>query len=610
MMKQQPLHPSLIAYSIFKQKNILLNSFSTQDEQLLLDFENEQSLTKDDLKKITAKIKETISQNIPIEYITIELESLKKLQEQRKISKNVDISKFDKNQIPLLKIDDFYMISEKLNFEKTGEFCQNGFQLNSISAINIGRDQSYSAQRLFAFAFNSKENLEKHLDMLTLVQQRDHRKIAQEMDLFFMSENGSGLAMLQPNGAIIRRTIENFEHYEHAKRGYKPVYTPHVYNANVWKKSGHYECYKDHMFLFKENNEEYGVKPMSCPGHVEIFKKNAHSYRDLPIRYFELATVYRRENSGSLQGLLRVTNITQDDAHIFCTQKQLKSEIVGVLDFVKYMMDTFGLNAEYEISTKPEKFIGNEETWNYAETILKESLPMAGIKNFSIDQGGGAFYGPKIDVKMKDALGRKWQGPTVQLDFNFPERFNMEYVNEEGKKERPIMLHRVVLGSMERFLGILIEHYNGKFPLWLAPEQCAVLTVNDSNKELSEYQEKIASRLLEEGFRIETNSIRGNSLGSKISNVRNRRIPYAIVLGQKELQNNTLSVRVRDNNNQYTNISLDNFISLLKTEQQKKMLQSIFISENSLSKGNGSKCLLKQTLPNNIVSKLSGEHVR
>ena len=609
-MKQQPLHPSLIAYSIFKQKNILLNSFSTQDEQLLLDFENEQSLTKDDLKKITAKIKETISQNIPIEYITIELESLKKLQEQRKISKNVDISKFDKNQIPLLKIDDFYMISEKLNFEKTGEFCQNGFQLNSISAINIGRDQSYSAQRLFAFAFNSKENLEKHLDMLTLVQQRDHRKIAQEMDLFFMSENGSGLAMLQPNGAIIRRTIENFEHYEHAKRGYKPVYTPHVYNANVWKKSGHYECYKDHMFLFKENNEEYGVKPMSCPGHVEIFKKNAHSYRDLPIRYFELATVYRRENSGSLQGLLRVTNITQDDAHIFCTQKQLKSEIVGVLDFVKYMMDTFGLNAEYEISTKPEKFIGNEETWNYAETILKESLPMAGIKNFSIDQGGGAFYGPKIDVKMKDALGRKWQGPTVQLDFNFPERFNMEYVNEEGKKERPIMLHRVVLGSMERFLGILIEHYNGKFPLWLAPEQCAVLTVNDSNKELSEYQEKIASRLLEEGFRIETNSIRGNSLGSKISNVRNRRIPYAIVLGQKELQNNTLSVRVRDNNNQYTNISLDNFISLLKTEQQKKMLQSIFISENSLSKGNGSKCLLKQTLPNNIVSKLSGEHVR
>ena len=414
-------------------------------------------------------------------------------------------------------------------------------------------------------------------------QQRDHRKIAQEMDLFFMSENGPGLAMLQPNGAIIRRTIENFEHFEHAKRGYKPVYTPHVYNAEVWKRSGHYDCYKDHMFLFQEDGKEFGVKPMSCPGHVEIFKKNAHSYKDLPIRYFELATVYRRENSGCLQGLLRVTNITQDDAHIFCTKKQLKSEIVNVLNFVKYMMDTFGLNAEYEISTKPKKFIGNEETWELAEKTLKEALPMAGINHFDIDQGGGAFYGPKIDVKMKDALGRKWQGPTVQLDFNFPERFNLEYINEEGKKERPIMLHRVVLGSMERFLGILIEHYNGKFPFWLAPEQCAVLTVKDSDT-LRNYQEKVASHLMEEGFRIETNSVRGNSLGSKIANARHRRIPYIIVLGENELQKSTVSVRVRDNGTQYRDIPLDSFITLLKTEQKNKLLQSIFIS-NGQQKG-------------------------
>ena len=580
MKNIQKAYSVLMGYAAYKMNPaLLLEDMHFDDNKSLNDFNLAQQLSQEDLKKISILMKKSISKKEEIKFNLVDKTNIINLINQKKISENIDIAKFENNKIPLITIGNFVLVSDDIGITNTQELSPDNFKLMTISALNAGREVKNNGQRVTAISAESKEELNTTLEKLAEAQKRDHRKIGQEMDLFFISQNGPGLAMFQPNGAIIRRTIENFEHLEHAKRGYKPVYTPHVYNATVWKKSGHYDCYKDNMFLFEEAGEEMGVKPMNCPGHVEIFNKVPHSYKDLPIKYFELGTVYRREDRGALQGLLRVTNITQDDAHIFCRKDQLKDELVKVIDFVEFMMKTFGLKTEYVISTRPEdKFLGTIETWNYSEEALKKALTAANIKDFGYDIGGGAFYGPKIDVKMQDALGRKWQGPTIQLDFNFPQRFGMEYVNSNGEKETPVMLHRTVLGSMERFLGVLIEHYNGKFPLWLAPEQCAVLTVNDNNELLSKYQEQVVEKLQEEGFRVESSSIKGNSLGAKISKARNRRIPYIVVIGENEAENRTVSVRVRDNNKQYQ-VSLEKFILLLNSEFKQKSLSSLFIEK-------------------------------
>ncbi len=583
----QHAYSVLIAYAVYKtDSNILLENSQLENNEIRNDFNNIQPITQKDIKKISIEVKKAIFHKIPIEYSTISTQAAEKLVQEKKISPINNIEEFH-NEIPIVKIDDFYCVSSPFEMLNTSELSPDSFKLQTVSGVNANKDGVNQSQRLTALAFKTKDELDTYIQHLKEAQERDHRRINQDMDLFCMSQNGPGLAMFQPNGAIIRRTIEEFEHFEHAKRGYKPVYTPHIYTTNVWKQSGHYDCYKDNMFLFEQDGKEYGVKPMNCPGHVEIYKNTAKSYRDLPIKYFELGTVYRKEDSGALHGLLRVTNITQDDAHIFCTKEQLKDEIVKVVDFVEYMMKTFGLETEYEISTKPKKAIGDAKTWEHAEKTLHEALSSTKIKNYGVDQGGGAFYGPKIDVKMKDALGRKWQGPTIQLDFNFPERFNLEYTNANGEKERPIMLHRTVLGSMERFTGVLIEHYNGKFPLWLAPEQIAVVSVSDENEKMNSYKRKVADALMEEGFRVETSSIRGNSLSAKVAKARRRRIPYTIIIGENEADNNTVALHIRDNNSKIKNMPLHEFIDAVKQERKSKALQSIFITQedqNNVSK--------------------------
>lgn len=588
----------LMAYAVHKNdKNILLENSQFGEGEIYNDFNNTRAMTQNDIKKISIEMKKAISRRIPIEYSTISSLEAEKLVLEKKISPINNIEQFN-NEIPIVKIDDFYCVSNPLEISNTNELSPDSFKLQTISGTNADKEGVNRSQRLTALAFSTKDELDSYNKHLQEAQERDHRRINQDMDLFCMSQNGPGLAMFQRNGAIIRRTIEEFEHFEHAKRGYKPVYTPHIYTTNVWKQSGHYDCYKDNMFLFDQDGKEYGVKPMNCPGHVEIYRNTAKSYRDLPIKYFELGTVYRKEDSGALHGLLRVTNITQDDAHIFCTKEQLKDEIVKVVDFVEYMMDTFGLETEYEISTKPEKAIGNAETWEHAEKTLHEALSSTKIKSYGVDQGGGAFYGPKIDVKMKDALGRKWQGPTIQLDFNFPERFNLEYTNANGEKERPIMLHRTVLGSMERFTGVLIEHYNGKFPLWLAPEQIAVVAVSDENEKMNSYKAKVAESLMEEGFRVETSSIRGNSLSAKVAKARRRRIPYTVIIGENEANNNTVSLHIRDNNSKIKDMPLDEFIDVVKQERKTKALKSILINNETQNINDNSKSTVAQ--PQNL----------
>lgn len=572
----------LMAYAANKVDNrLLIENCKFGNGEIFNDFSNARTMTQDDMKKISIEMKKAISRKMPIEAKTIDAETAHNLIEQGKLNPINNIEAFN-NEIPLVTIDGFSCIASPLDIKSTGELSVDSFKLLTISGTNADKDGINQSQRITALAFGTKTELDSYVQYLQEAQERDHRKINQDMDLFCMSQNGPGLAMFQPNGAIVRRTIEEFEHFEHAKRGYKPVYTPHVYTTNVWKQSGHYDCYKENMFLFEQDGKEYGVKPMNCPGHVEIYKNSAKSYRDLPIKYFELGTVYRKEDSGALHGLLRVTNITQDDAHIFCTKEQLKNEIVKVVDFIEHMMDTFGLETEYQISTKPEKAIGESKTWEHAENTLKEALTSTKIKKFNVDEGGGAFYGPKIDVKMKDALGRQWQGPTIQLDFNFPERFNLEYTNANGEKERPVMLHRTVLGSMERFTGVLIEHYNGKFPLWLAPEQIAIVGVSDENEKINNYKEKLAETLMEEGFRVETSSIRGNSLSAKVSKARRRRIPYTIIIGENEADNNTVALHVRDNNSKIKDMPLSEFIDSIKQERKSKSLKSVLIAnENS-----------------------------
>lgn len=600
----QKAYSVLLAYAVNQTNPTLLcENVSFDDKKSLNDFTLTHQLSSDDLKKLSILMKKAISRGIKVNQSHINSSDFNDLVMKGKVSPNIDVTQFPADNIPLVSIGDFCMVADDIGISNTNELVPDAFRLMSISAVNAGREVKNNAQRISLISANTKQELETELERLNEAQKRDHRKIGQEMELFFISENGPGLAMFQPNGAIIRRTIENFEHFEHAKRGYKPVYTPHVYDASVWKRSGHYDCYKENMFLFEEDGKEMGVKPMNCPGHVEIFKRVPRSYRDLPIKFFELGTVYRREDRGALQGLLRVTNITQDDAHIFCRKDQLKGELVNVIDFVEFMMKTFGLKTEYVISTRPEdKFLGTKETWDYSEKSLKDALTAAGIKSFGYDIGGGAFYGPKIDVKMQDALGRKWQGPTIQLDFNFPERFGLEYTNAEGKKERPVMLHRTVLGSMERFLGVLIEHYNGKFPLWLAPEQCAVIAVNEKDPKVQQYKDQIVSSLQEE-FRMVDLSSKSDSLGSKIAKARNRRIPYTIVVGGKEAENQTVSVRVRDDNSQHS-MPLQQLISILNGERKQKALVSPFVKSTERGENVASH---KTVIPDTNISRRGRE---
>jgi threonyl-tRNA synthetase len=416
-------------------------------------------------------------------------------------------------------------------------------------------------QRIYGVAFATKEALAKHLKELDEAAKRDHRKLGKELDLFSIHEEaGPGLVHWHPKGAVIRRVIEDFWKDEHIKRGYDIVYTPHIAKLDLWRTSGHWEFYRDYLYApMKVEGQEYIIKPMNCLGHILIYKTKLRSYRELPLRYAELGTVYRYERSGVLHGLSRVRGFTQDDAHIFCRFDQLEDEIVGVLDLARFMVDTFGFtNYQILLSTRPEKYAGTIQVWEQAIETLSQALARLEL-DYVVDPGEGVFYGPKIDIKFKDVLGRGWQGPTIQVDFNLPQRFNVTYIGEDGQEHLVAMVHRTVLGSMERFLASLIEHYGGAFPVWLAPVQVVVIPVADRNLD---YAHKLEAELKSESIRIKVDT-RSERINLKIRQAQLDKIPYMLVVGDKEVASSTISVRLRSGE-QVSSLSLASFKKTLR----------------------------------------------
>ena len=399
-------------------------------------------------------------------------------------------------------------------------------------------------QRIYGTAFPTKEELKKHLDFLEEVKKRDHRRLGRELDLFSMTDDvGAGLVLWHPRGAAIRRVIENFWLDEHHRAGYQILYTPHMAKLDLWKKTGHLDFYRDNMYSPMEiEGLEYEIKPMNCPFHVSVYKSHLRSYRELPLRYAELGTVYRYERSGVLHGLLRVRGFTQDDAHIFCREDQIEEEVLRVLEFTLFILSTFGFE-DYDIylSTRPEKYVGTDEGWKKATGALEQALREKGL-TYEVDPGEGVFYGPKIDIKVRDSLGRQWQCSTIQVDFNIPERLDISYRGADSSDCRPIMIHRALMGSLERFFGVLIEHYAGAFPLWLAPVQITLLTIAERH---GEYARQLMESLVREGIRAEAD-FENEKIGYKIRKATVSKTPYMCIIGDKEMENNTVTIRKRN----------------------------------------------------------------
>ena len=450
--------------------------------------------------------------------------------------------------ISIYQLGDFTDLCRGPHVPDTGKL--GAYKLTKVAgAYWKGDSDNEMLTRIYGTAFFGKKELEEYLHNLEEAEKRDHRKLGRELGIYMMEPMaGVGLPLYLPKGARVIRTLQEWLRRDLYERGYEEVITPHIYNADVWKTSGHYGFYHENMYFFQINEgtdeeprySEYGVKPMNCPGHVIIYKNELHSYRDLPLRYFEFGTVYRHEMSGVVHGLLRARGFTQDDAHIFCTKDQVVDEVVAILELVDYIMGTFGFTYEAEISTRPDKSIGTDDMWEHATDSLKEACARRGLA-YDINEGDGAFYGPKIDIKVKDAIGRTWQCSTVQIDFNMPMRFGLTYRTEDNTEERPWMLHRAIFGSIERFLGILIEHYAGALPLWLAPVQVAVIPIADRHKEAAA---EFAGELKAVGGRVEVMD-QNEPMKVKIAKAQSQKIPYMIVMGDKEVEEKLVSVRER-----------------------------------------------------------------
>ena len=443
------------------------------------------------------------------------------------------------------------------------------FKLMSLAGAYWRGDSKHKMlQRIYGTAFFSKEALDEYLNRIEEAQKRDHRKLGRQLELFIINDEvGAGLPIYLPKGGVLRSILEEFERKEHIKRGYGIVYGPTILKKELWGKSGHLENYKENMYFTTVDEIEYGIKPMNCINHIMVYKSDIRSYRDLPLRLFELGTVHRHEKSGVLHGLLRVRAFTQDDAHIFCTDGQLVSEIHKILDFVKDVMDIFGFKYKLSLSTRPEKYMGSLEIWKMAIDALTNALNVKSL-NYEINEGDGAFYGPKIDISLTDALGRQWQCATIQCDFNLPERFDLTYVGEDGLAHRPVMLHRVVLGSIDRFIGILIEHFAGAVPFWLAPVQVLVLTIADRH---NTYAKEIIEKLKVIGIRCAVD-VRNEKIGYKIRQATNQKIPHSLIIGDNEVQNKRISLRLI-NGNQYNDISIDEYIKQIEYLNSNKTLE-------------------------------------
>lgn len=470
------------------------------------------------------------------------------------------IEDLDVETVSLYRQGDFVDLCRGPHVPSTGVL--KVFKLTSLAgAYWRGDEHNAMLQRIYATAFQNKKELKAHLYRLEEARKRDHRKLGKELDLFsFSEEAGAGLVLWHPKGAMLRAIIEDFERKEHLKRGYELVVGPQILKTELWKMSGHYENYRENMYFTEVDEQGYGIKPMNCLAHMLIYKSKPRSYRDLPVRYFELGTVYRHEKSGVLHGLFRVRGFTQDDAHIICRPEQIDTEVKDIMRFVQDVAGLFGFKYVMELSTRPEKSIGSDSDWEQATNALRSALEDSG-EAFELNEGDGAFYGPKIDVKLKDALDREWQCATIQCDFTLPERFDLTYVGADGEKHRPVMLHRVILGSIERFIGVLIEHYAGNFPLWLSPVQATVLNVTDKQ---AEYAQQVFEQLREAGIRVEID-VRNEKLGFKIREAQMAKIPYMLVIGDREMEGRTVAPRFRDGKN-LDPVSVVDFISFVEAE--------------------------------------------
>ena len=514
------------------------------EDGFFYDFSRKDAFVPEDLVKIEKRMKELAAADIPIVRSEISREEAKKkFSDMGEIFKVEIIESIDPNEpITIYSQGDWGDLCGGPHVDSTKKI--KAFKLlHTSSAYWRGDERNPVLQRIYGTAWNTEKELRLYLKRLEEAKKRDHRKLGKELDLFSVSDDiGPGLILWHPKGARIRHLMEEFWKKEHFRHGYEMVISPHAAKIDLWKTSGHTEFYKDNMFSNMDvEGREYVMKPMNCPFHIQIYKTKLRSYRDLPVRFGELGTVYRYERSGVLHGLLRVRGFTQDDAHLFCRPSQIEEEITKVLDLIVFVLQSFGFH-EYKIylSTRPEKYVGSDSGWESATKALETALNNKNLE-FEVDPGEGVFYGPKIDIKIKDSLNRYWQVSTVQVDFNLPEKFDITYIEEDGQRRQPIMLHRALMGSLERFFGCLIEHYAGAFPLWLAPVQIILLPITDNH---TEYTDKIAEELEESGIRVEKD-LRNEKIGFKIREAQLQKIPYMIVLGDKEVETSTLSVRRR-----------------------------------------------------------------
>jgi len=522
------------------------------------DFELPRTLTDEDLPKIEEKMSEIIKKDEKFERMEYpKAKAAQMLEQQGEIYKIELLNEIPDDKVSFYKSGDFTDMCRGPHIASAGKV--KAFKLLKIAgAYWRGSEKNAMLQRIYGTAFESKKELDDHLKKLEEAQKRDHRRLGRELDLFniYHEEAGAGLVYYHPKGAVLRGIIEDTLKKEHRRRGYQPVVIPHIAKIDLWNTSGHTGYYKENMYFMNIDEQEYVLKPMNCPGHILIFKRKINSYREMPVRFFELGTVYRYERSGVLHGLMRVRGFTQDDAHIFCTPAQLQDEISKTIDFAFDMIRKFGFeDFKVFLSTRPDSFVGTEENWKSATLALEEAMKAKGIE-YEVDPGAGVFYGPKIDVKLKDAIGRFWQGPTIQVDFNNPERFDLNYIGEDGAHHRPVMIHRVVLGSVERFMGVLTEHYAGAFPFWMAPVQVVVLPIADRH---NEYVRNVADRLRERDIRVETDE-RREKIGLKIREAQLQKVPYMLVVGDKEVEAGSVAVRSREKGDLGTS-TIDEFLA-------------------------------------------------
>ncbi len=514
----------------------------TIDDGFYYDFDLDDRLSEDDFEKIEVEMREIIKEDYKIKREDISKEeAIKRMKELGEDYKVELIKDLDDDTVSFYKQGDFIDLCRGPHLPSTGKLKTNAFKLLSVAgAYWRGDENNPMLQRIYATAFYKKKGLEEHLHLLEEAKKRDHRKLGKKLDLFSLHEEGPGFPFFHPKGMVLRNQLVDFWKGEHQKAGYQEIKTPIILNQKLWKQSGHWDHYGEDMYFTQIDNDDYAIKPMNCPGGILIYKNKMHSYRDFPIRMGELGLVHRHELSGTLHGLMRVRNFTQDDAHIYCLPSQIEDELTGVIKLVDIIYSAFGFKYSVELSTKPDKAMGSDELWNQATDALREAIKANGL-DYEVNEGDGAFYGPKIDFHLEDCLGRTWQCGTIQLDFQMPERFDLTYVGEDGAEHRPVMIHRAIYGSLERFMGILIEHYAGAFPTWLAPIQVEIIPITDDHVD---YANEIKEKLEEDGIRVEVDS-RQEKVGYKIREAQVQQIPYMLIVGDDEVKEETISVRHR-----------------------------------------------------------------